>query len=71
MIGSTGGGRSPALGMITRGSMCLDWRLRHMVETGRGVFLPVIGVEIGCMTLCIGMDLPTRLPRNIETTVYR
>jgi hypothetical protein len=53
------------------GSMFLGWPLRPMVEIGLDVFSPVIGAGIGCMTPYIGMDLPTRLPRNIETMVYR
>lgn len=51
-------------------SMCLDWLLRHMVEIEQAVSSPVIGVETGCMTLCISMDSLTRLPHNIRRTAY-
>jgi hypothetical protein len=71
VIGPIGDGRFPASEIAKLGSMCLDWLLRHMVEIEQAVSSPVIGVGTGCMMPCIGMDLPTSLLHNTETTAYR
>jgi hypothetical protein len=70
VIGPTGDGQFQASEIAKLDSMCLDWLLRHMGGIGQAVSSPVIGVETGCMTPCIGMGSLTRLPRNIETMAY-